>query len=121
MGALQNAVCERAACSGPRDAIVTAVVAATAERSSPTDIRGLAGRLNVSERQLRRRCRAALGYGPKTLDRILRLQRVLALARRQPTLTVSQLATRAGYADQAHLARECRRLGGETPTRLLGR
>lgn len=121
MGALQNALSERAARCRPPDAIVTAVVAAAAERSSPTDIRGLAGCLNVSERQLRRRCRAALGYGPKTLNRILRLQRVLALAQRQPTLTISQLATRGGYADQAHLARECRQLGGDTPKRLLGR
>jgi AraC-like DNA-binding protein len=121
MRALQDAVWERAAGSGQPDAIVTAVVAATAERSSPTDIRGLARRLNVSERQLRRRCCAALGYGPKTLDRILRLQRVLALARRQPTLTIGVLATRAGYADHAHLARECRRLSGETPRTLLGR
>ena len=121
MGVLQDAVCERAAQSSQPDAIVTAVVAATTQRSSSSDIRALAGHLNISERQLRRRCRAALGYGPKTLNRILRLQRLLALAGRQPTLTISQLATRAGYADQAHLARECRRLGGETPTTLLGR
>ena len=36
--------------------------------------------LGVSERQLRRRFEDAVGYGPKTLARVLRFQRFLALA-----------------------------------------
>ena len=39
-------------------------------------------RLDVSPRTLRRHCQEAFGYGPKTLDRILRFQRFLGLARR---------------------------------------
>ena len=39
--------------------------------------------LGVSERQLRRRFADAVGYGPKTLARVLRFQRFLALARRR--------------------------------------
>ena len=35
----------------------------------------IAGRVGLSERQLRRRTHAAAGYGPKTLQRILRFQR----------------------------------------------
>lgn len=34
--------------------------------------------LSISERQLRRRCRAAVGVGPKELHRILRLQGFVA-------------------------------------------
>ena len=79
----------------------------------------LADRVGISERQLLRRCVEALGYGPKTLDRILRFQRFLTSARRESDL--ARLATEAGYADQAHLTRECVRLSGLTPARLLCR
>ena len=81
----------------------------------------LAGELGVSERQLHRRTTAAVGYGPKTLGRVLRFRRFLALATRQPATGLADLAAAAGYADQAHLTRECTRLGGAPPARLLGR
>jgi AraC-like DNA-binding protein len=73
--------------------------------------------LSMSERTLRRRFEQSFGYGPKTLDRILRYQRFLRLARgsRQPTAIQ---AAEAGYADQAHLVRECRRMTGSTPRQL---
>lgn len=75
--------------------------------------------LGFSERQLRRRVEQAVGYGPRMLVRILRLQRFLQAIEREPaTTTLSQLAVGAGYADQAHLARECRTLSGRTPSAL---
>ncbi len=54
---------------------------------------------------------AAFGYGPKTLDRVLRLQRFLALGpgRTEPP-GWPELAADAGYADQAHLGHDCRAL-----------
>ncbi len=64
----------------------------------------------LSARQLHRRCLDAFGYGPKTLARILRLQRALGLARQGHTF--ADVAARAGYADQAHLARDVRALAG---------
>jgi AraC-like DNA-binding protein len=77
----------------------------------------LARELAVSERQLRRRCLDAFGYGPKTLDRVLRLERALDLARTDAPF--AQVALVAGYADQAHLAREVRALTGVPLGRLL--
>jgi AraC-like DNA-binding protein len=85
----------------------------------------LAANLGIGERQLRRRFAAAVGYGPKTLQRILRFQRFLALARRDERRvdgrapSLARLAVETGYADQAHLTRECRRLAGRTPAELL--
>ncbi len=78
--------------------------------------------LAMSERTLRRRFDESFGYGPKTLDRILRYQRFLRLARvsKEPT---ALLAVDAGYSDQAHLVRESRRLTGSTPLqfgRIMG-
>jgi AraC-like DNA-binding protein len=77
----------------------------------------LARALAMSERTLRRRFDDCFGYGPKTLDRILRYQRFLRMAREtsEPTAV---LAVEAGYADQAHLIGESRRLTGSTPLQL---
>jgi AraC-like DNA-binding protein len=77
--------------------------------------------LGTSERQLRRRFHDAVGYGPKTLDRILRFQRFVA---RAPALAagegdLARMAAELGYADQAHLTRECSRLSGLTPRELV--
>lgn len=77
----------------------------------------LARELAVSERQLRRRCLDAFGYGPKMLDRVLRLGRALEPAR--AGVPFAQVALQAGYADQAHLAREVRALTGVPLGRLL--
>ena len=73
--------------------------------------------LAMSERTLRRRFDESFGYGPKTLDRILRYQRFLRLARQSPAPT-AMLAVEAGYSDQAHLVRESRRLTGSTPLQI---
>jgi AraC-like DNA-binding protein len=71
----------------------------------------------LGARQLRRRFAEAVGYGPKTLQRILRFQHFLALA--QTSTDLARLALEAGYADQAHLTRECSRLAGLPPAALL--
>jgi AraC-like DNA-binding protein len=105
----------------PPDPVVEAVVAELNDVGGAARVSGLAQRLGLSERQLRRRCIDMLGYGPKTLDRILRFQRFRALSASHRDLGLARLAASAGYADQPHLTRECVRLAGETPTALLAR
>ncbi|MEU6085431.1 helix-turn-helix domain-containing protein [Streptomyces sp. NPDC047085] len=78
-----------------------------------------ADELGIGARQLHRRSLTAFGYGPKTLTRILRLQRALSLAR--AGVPYAETAARAGYADQPHLARDVRELAGTTLGELLGR
>lgn len=73
--------------------------------------------LGISARTLRRRCHDAFGYGPKTLERILRFKRFLAVARAE--VGMAHCAAEAGYADQAHLSREVKRLSGLPPTSVL--
>lgn len=93
----------------------------------PLEITTLATHLAISASQLRRRCRHTVGMGPKTLQRTLRFQGFLALAQagaapsgRRDTDGVAGLAADVGYADQAHLSRECLRLTGLSPRDLLG-
>lgn len=83
-------------------------------------IEDLARRLDWSGRRLHRRFTAAVGYGPKTFQRVMRLQRVLALAgRSHGRESLAGLAAAAGYADQAHMSRELRALAGRSPRTLL--
>jgi AraC-like DNA-binding protein len=87
----------------------------------PTGIGPLTQDLAISESQLRRRFLAEVGIGPKTLQRTLRFQGYLALAQAATHGSrVADLAAEVGYADHAHLGRECLRLTGLTPRELLG-
>lgn len=81
----------------------------------------LAGQLDMTVRQLHRRCLNAFGYGPSTLARLLRLQRFLALVETcgYHRRSLARLAIEAGYSDQPHLARDCRAITGLAPTSFL--
>jgi AraC-like DNA-binding protein len=116
-GLLTRAVARRLP---PPDAIDPVVRAAALGAARPrTTVERLGAGLEIGERQLRRRFHDAVGYGPKTLQRVLRFQRFLALARGGGAPDLAGLAFEAGYADQAHLTRECTRLAGLPPGALL--
>jgi AraC-like DNA-binding protein len=93
----------------------------------PVNIDTLANHLALSPSQLRRRTLQAVGVSPKVLQRTLRFQGFLALAQAGAAATgrrgadgMAGLAVDVGYADQAHLSRECLRLTGLTPREFLG-
>lgn len=109
------------------DPVIARLVQGLGPRGLPA-VGPLARELFVSERHLRRRCRTATGLGPKTLQRVLRFQGFVALvqatiaAGESPArLGMARLAAEAGYADQAHLARECQRLSGRGPLEYVTR
>jgi AraC-like DNA-binding protein len=101
----------------PPDQLV--VTATRLLASGQTAVTELGSALAVSERQLRRRFDLAVGYGPKTMQRILRFRLVIdQLAAAPRSGDLAGLAIRAGYADQAHLTRETTRLAGLPPAAL---
>jgi AraC-like DNA-binding protein len=104
---LDRIAAERWRGAGPPDRAVAAVVDRL--RAGAT-VAATAHAVGLTERSLHRRCLAAFGYGPKPLARILRMRRALALARGGTPFAA--VAAAAGYADQAHLAREVRSLAG---------
>ena len=114
-GVLLSVLAQRAPASAPPDPLVRAAVARL--RAPQLGVAALARELCVSERQLRRRFEAAVGYGPKRLARVLRLGRALAAADAGEEL--ARVAADAGYADQAHFTHDCRSLAGLAPSALL--
>ncbi|MDQ0987826.1 DUF6597 domain-containing transcriptional factor [Streptomyces sp. V2I9] len=107
--ALEDFALARSADTGPPDPLTAAVADRLRRGRSVADT---AAEVGLGARQLHRRSLAAFGYGPKTLARVLRLQRALALVR--TGLPYAEAACAAGCVDQAHLAREMRALAGTT-------
>jgi AraC-like DNA-binding protein len=102
---------------GTLDPAVTRAAMLLRDPSARTE--DVAGDVSLSVRQLRRRCHAAVGYGPKTLQRVLRFQRfVRMLDAPSGPPDLAEAAALSGYADQAHLTRECNMLSGLPPAAL---
>jgi AraC-like DNA-binding protein len=123
--------------SAARRSVLGQVLLASLEDSAPFDqavlsgIRWLSRRphgrieqlsrwIGISERQLHRRFSAAIGYGPKTFQSVMRFQRLLKTAREKGAeQSLANLAATVGYADQAHMTREVQRLANLRPAVLL--
>lgn len=101
--------------TGPDPAVQAAV--GLLDRAAAT-VGDAAARVFVSERELQRRFADHVGYGPKTLQRVLRFHRFMQHVG-SPTVGLAGAAALAGYADQPHLSREARRLAGLTPRQLV--
>ncbi|MFG3341927.1 helix-turn-helix domain-containing protein [Glycomyces sp. NPDC048151] len=123
-GTLADALGKRLGAFGPDRVAIR--VADALDRPRPPAISRLAWELGYSERHLRRRVQAATGYGPKTLEQILRFRRTLEAAAPvanppgfRPLPDWSRIAAEQGYADQAHLSRQVRRWSGRAPSTLV--
>ena len=122
---VEEQLIRRRADAAPPDPLVAeAVRLLMSRRAGP--LGALGASLGISESQLRRRCLAAVGIGPKGLQRTLRFQGFLALVQSAGIDTPSPdrgglaaLAFECGYADHAHLTRECVRMTGQPPTTFL--
>lgn len=87
------------------------------EQNGQLPIAELARCFALSERQLERRFRRAIGIGPKKFARIVRFQRVLSA--RQAAGAWSAAALDAGYFDQSHLIRDFQAMAGLSPQDFL--
>jgi AraC-like DNA-binding protein len=104
--------------SAPPDPL--AVLAAQRLARPDAQVRDVAAELSISERQLNRRCSAAIGYGPALLRRVLRFRRFVSRIDAAPAAAdLAGLAAETGYADQAHLTRESHELAGLPPRALI--
>lgn len=118
--ALQQLVLGRVAAGVQPDPLVTEALRRIAADPGD-DVAALWTALGVAERTFRRAFVATVGVGPKALQRMVRFQGVLARAQfmiaqdRHPSADgLALLAADTGYADQAHLTRECVRLTGSS-------
>ncbi len=90
---------------------------AALDRAGPgASVVRMAAELGVSHRTLLRLFERWVGVTPKTIQRVLRFQRVVAWEDSRPGLDWSRVAYACGYCDQAHLIRDFKIFTGATPT-----
>lgn len=117
---LESALAARMA-GGPRpDPAVAWAWRRLAATAGGERVDALAEQLGWSRRHLVRRFREQIGPPPKTVARLFRFERATVLLRDRTTaaLPLATVAAEAGYADQAHLAREVRAFARCTPREL---
>ncbi|MEU6992637.1 helix-turn-helix domain-containing protein [Streptomyces sp. NPDC046465] len=114
VAALEALAVDRAGDAEPPDPLLAQVVV---DLSAGRTVARTAAAAGVNARLLHRRSLHVFGYGPKTLARVLRLQRALGLAR--GGLPYAETAAVAGFADQAHLARDVKEFTGMPLSELL--
>ncbi len=115
ISAMQTALLDRVANSSPVDKATRAAIHWISQHPHGR-VEQLSQWLGLSRRQIQRRFAAAVGYGPKLFQSVLRFQRLLHLAA-DPGVhaNLAQLAAYAEYADQAHMTRELQRFSGNPP------
>jgi AraC-like DNA-binding protein len=99
--------------------VIAAIRLLTRDGGLPVD--DVARQLGWSVRRMHRQFVRHCGYGPKLMQRVLRLQRAIARSRRRTAgeMALAHLAAAAGYTDQAHMTREFRSLTSFTPAEYL--
>ncbi len=86
------------------------VLAAMQASVGPSGMDAIASRFGLSDRQFRRIMGSLFGYGPKKIQRVMRLQASL-----KEILAANSDTQQDGFYDQAHKIKEIRALTGLTP------
>lgn len=92
-----------------------------AEADGRCALREVASAIGVGERRLQQLFFSEVGLSPRAFGRIARLHACLRALRRAARPRWAELATEAGFYDQAHLANEFRALCGLSPSLFLER
>lgn len=117
--ALEGALTRRIRDIAEPDSVIASAIRWLA-RHPGARIEELSHLAGISNRQLQRRFSAAVGYGPKMFQSVLRFQRLLYLASANDGQRgLADLSVRAGYADQPHMTREVRRFAEKSPSEFL--
>ena len=101
------------------DRRVRASVRAAFTAPRPMTVDGLVSLTGLGARQLERQFRQHVGYGPKTLCRLTRFQRVVRAVEPDGDVSWARLAADNAYADQSHMSREFREFAGTTLTEYV--
>ena len=97
------------------DSIVALLAAEIVRSKGSLQIKPLLGQVDLSYRQALRRFYAATGLTPKEFARLRRLREACSEALRRAEPGWVDLSGAAGFADQAHMAREFRDIYGWPP------
>lgn len=89
------------------------------QQKGAVDIAGLAGYVNLSTRTLERKFEEVVGYSPKAFARVARFDHIKDEMMFNPALSLTDLAYRYGYFDQAHFIQDFKQFAGKTPSMFV--
>jgi len=81
----------------------------------------LAAECFLSLRQFERRFKQCIGVSPKVFARLLRFEALLGSLIQGPAISFTDVSSRLGYHDQAHVIHEFKTWAGCTPTAFIAR
>jgi AraC-like DNA-binding protein len=109
-----------AAATGPMPGVAWAY-RALHRTGGRANIASLADEMGWSQKHLIAQFRENIGLPPKTLARVLRFDRAVAMVRTSDPVDWAEIAAGCGYYDQAHLIRDFREFSGMTPGEFVAR
>lgn len=112
---LEDWLLKRLARMDTHDAVLAQLLRRMGAHPGEVRIDALCREAGCSPRRLIERFRAGVGLAPKRYARVLRFQALLPALAGAPRAALAGIALDAGYADQAHLGNEFRRLAGLSP------
>lgn len=102
------------------DRIVKSTVETILTANGQLSIDELSKQTNISRRQLERKFSTAIGLSPKQLSKTIRLQATLKMLLNKKVTSLTALAYRNEYYDQAHFIKDFKELTGFTPKQFYG-
>lgn len=115
--AAQRWLLDRISLTKPPD-MVARIAEALLASDGATPISDLARQTGLSDRQFARRFQYQTGLTPKLFARAARFGAALEAKSGAPERNWTDIAYAAGYADQSHLIRDSRQLGGAPPRKF---
>jgi AraC-like DNA-binding protein len=101
-----------------RDKIAAYATHYILRKKAEADLDKLVGECNISNRYLQKIFLEKIGYSPKYFIKIVRFQHALQDLSGERTGSLTSLAYKAGYFDQAHFIRDFKQFTGFTPSQF---
>jgi AraC-like DNA-binding protein len=97
------------------DRIIESTVKTMLAINEQLSIDEISQKLNINRRQLERKFSSVIGLSPKQLSKIFRLQRTLKMLLSNEYTSLTALAHKGNYYDQAHFIKDFKEFTGLTP------
>lgn len=100
------------------DHIIRSTVQTILSSNGQYSVDELSRQMNITRKQLERKFSVAVGLSPKQLSKIIRLQATLKLLLNDQFTSLTTLAYKGEYYDQAHFIKDFKEFTGATPKKF---
>jgi AraC-like DNA-binding protein len=117
---IESFLCRELADKRRIDSIVKSTVETIFNTNGQFSVNEFSKNNNINRRQLARKFSAAIGLSPKQLAKTIRIQTTLKVLLNEEITSLTDLAYKNEYFDQAHFIKEFKEFTGLTPKEFFG-